>query len=77
MAIIVTGAGLVGCHTAQRLLDRGAQPVLYDLAPNRPYVEAVVDLARVPSCVGTCATCRIWCRSCGSIKPTSSSTPRG
>ena len=48
MAIIVTGAGLVGCHTAQRLLDRGAQPVLYDLAPNRPYVEAVVDLARVP-----------------------------
>jgi UDP-glucose 4-epimerase len=48
MAIIVTGAGLVGTHTAQCLLDRGAQPVLYDLAPNRPYVEAVVDLARVP-----------------------------
>src|SRR5919199_3456782 len=48
MAIIITGAGLVGTHTAQRLLDRGAQPVLYDLAPNRAYVESIVDLARVP-----------------------------
>ncbi len=48
MTIIVTGAGLVGTHTAQRLLDRGAQPVLYDLAPNRAYAESIVDLARVP-----------------------------
>src|SRR5918911_1029479 len=48
MAIIVTGAGLVGTHAAQRLLDRGAQPVLYDLSPNRAYAETVVDLARVP-----------------------------
>jgi UDP-glucose 4-epimerase len=48
LAIIITGAGLVGTHTAQRLLDRGAQPVLYDLAPNRAYVEAMVDLGRVP-----------------------------
>ncbi len=48
MAIIVTGAVLVGTHTARCLLERGAQPVLYDLAPNRPYVERIVDLARVP-----------------------------
>ena len=48
MAIIITGAGLVGTHAAQRLLDAGAQPILYDLAPNRAYVASVVDLTRVP-----------------------------
>jgi UDP-glucose 4-epimerase len=48
MAILITGAGLIGTHTAQRLLDRGAQPVLYDLAPARAYMQTVLDVDRVP-----------------------------
>ena len=48
MAILITGAGLIGTHTAQRLLDRGAQPVLYDLAPARAYMQTVLDLDRAP-----------------------------
>ena len=48
MAILITGAGLVGTHTAQRLLDRGEKPVLYDLAPNRAYMQTVLDVDRVP-----------------------------
>src|SRR5579885_1089751 len=48
MAILITGAGLVGTHTAQRLLDEGKQPVLYDLAPNRAYMETVLDVDRLP-----------------------------
>lgn len=48
MAILITGAGLIGTHVAQRLLDRGAQPVIYDLAPARAYMQTVVDLDRVP-----------------------------
>ncbi|HZU06212.1 MAG TPA: NAD(P)-dependent oxidoreductase [Chloroflexota bacterium] len=48
MAILITGAGLIGAHTAQRLLERGVQPVLYDVAPVRPYLQAVLDVARVP-----------------------------
>jgi nucleoside-diphosphate-sugar epimerase len=42
MAVLITGAGLVGTHTAQRLHARGAQPVLYDLAPALPYVRSLV-----------------------------------
>jgi UDP-glucose 4-epimerase len=48
MAILITGAGLVGTHTAQRLLDRGEKPILYDLAPNRAYMETVLDCDRLP-----------------------------
>ena len=48
MAILITGAGLVGTHTAQRLLARGAQPVLYDLAPAADYVRSILGDAAVP-----------------------------
>ena len=48
MAVLITGAGLVGTHTAQRLLARGVQPVLYDLAPSLAYVESIVGSGAVP-----------------------------
>jgi UDP-glucose 4-epimerase len=48
MAILITGAGLVGTHTAQRLLARGAQPVLYDLAPSADYIQSILSDVAVP-----------------------------
>jgi nucleoside-diphosphate-sugar epimerase len=42
MTTLITGAGLIGCHLARRLADRGDRVVLFDLVPNRPYSESVV-----------------------------------
>jgi UDP-glucose 4-epimerase len=39
--VLVTGAGLVGCNTAKQLIERGHQAVLYDMAPNEPYIRGV------------------------------------
>jgi UDP-glucose 4-epimerase len=45
--VLVTGAGLVGCNTAQQLIDRGHHAVLYDIAPNEPYIQSVAPAAPV------------------------------
>lgn len=45
MNLLVTGAGLVGCHVAQLMNERGHKVVLYDFAPNRPYVASVAPSA--------------------------------
>ena len=42
MNILITGAGLIGCHGAKRLLALGHQVVLYDVAPDPEYIRAVV-----------------------------------
>ena len=42
MTILVTGAGLIGTHTARALLDQGVGVVLYDSAPDENYIESVV-----------------------------------
>ena len=42
MNILITGAGLIGCHGAKRLLAKGHQVVLYDVAPDSGYIQAVV-----------------------------------
>lgn len=47
MNVLVTGAGLVGCNTAQQLIERGHQVVLYDMAPNERYIRSVVESAPV------------------------------
>ena len=49
MATLITGAGLIGSHTARQLVDMGREVVLFDLAPNRAYVEQVVG--RLPALV--------------------------
>jgi nucleoside-diphosphate-sugar epimerase len=48
MAILITGAGLIGCYLARRLLGRGQAPVLYDLAPNPAFIASVLDPASLP-----------------------------
>ncbi len=47
MAILITGAGLVGCQAAQRLVQRGDTPILYDLAPQMDNIGSIVDLTKV------------------------------
>ena len=46
MTVLITGAGLIGCHLAKRLVDAGKQAVLYDLSPNREYIDKVVGKNR-------------------------------
>ena len=42
LTILVTGAGLIGTHTARALLDQGTGVVLYDPSPSQSYIESVV-----------------------------------
>jgi len=42
MNILITGAGLIGAHAARHMVDAGHKVVLFDLSPNREYVQKVV-----------------------------------
>ena len=47
MATLITGAGLIGCHVARILLERGEPTWLYDVKLDPIAIESVVDSARV------------------------------
>lgn len=47
MAILITGAGLVGCQAAQELVKRGEVPVLFDIAPQMDNIKRIVDPSKV------------------------------
>ena len=42
MNILITGAGLIGSHAARQMADAGHKVVLFDLSPNREYIQKVV-----------------------------------
>jgi nucleoside-diphosphate-sugar epimerase len=46
MNILITGAGLIGTHCARHAVDAGNKVVLFDLAPNRDYIEKVIGKDR-------------------------------
>jgi len=46
MTVLITGAGLIGCHLANRLLGADNRVVLYDLSPNREYIRKIVGKDR-------------------------------
>ncbi|HXV84863.1 MAG TPA: NAD(P)-dependent oxidoreductase [Candidatus Binatia bacterium] len=46
MNILITGAGLIGSHCARQAVDAGNQVVLFDLSPNRDYLQKVVGKDR-------------------------------
>jgi nucleoside-diphosphate-sugar epimerase len=41
MNVLITGAGLIGSHAARHLVDSGSKVVLYDLSPNRDYIQKI------------------------------------
>ncbi|MFC1824303.1 NAD-dependent epimerase/dehydratase family protein [Thermodesulfobacteriota bacterium] len=43
MTVLITGAGLVGCQAARRLVEKGETPVLFDLAPQMDNISRIVD----------------------------------
>src|SRR5687768_11545996 len=42
MNILITGAGLIGAHSARHAVDAGNRVVLFDLSPNRDYIHKIV-----------------------------------
>jgi UDP-glucose 4-epimerase len=42
MNLLITGAGLIGSNAARHAVDAGHRVVLYDLSPNRDYIDKVV-----------------------------------
>jgi nucleoside-diphosphate-sugar epimerase len=42
MKILITGAGLIGSNAARHAVDNGHKAALFDLSPNRDYVDKVV-----------------------------------
>jgi UDP-glucose 4-epimerase len=42
MRVLITGAGLIGCHAARELVERGDTVTLFDLMPREDYVGRVV-----------------------------------
>jgi len=46
MKLLITGAGLIGAHTARQATEAGNQVVLFDLSPNRDYIQKIVGTDR-------------------------------
>ena len=52
MAVLVTGAGLLGSQVSAALVERGETPVLYDIVYDWKSVSTTVDTGRVKAIVG-------------------------
>ena len=42
MSILITGAGLIGCHFALRAAAKGERVVFFDVAPSQAYLEDIM-----------------------------------
>jgi len=47
MKILITGTGLVGCHSASELISQGHSVWLFDASPNPKYIEAIAGKKRI------------------------------
>jgi nucleoside-diphosphate-sugar epimerase len=47
MNILITGAGLIGSNAARHAVDAGHKIVLFDLSPNRDYIDKIVGKDKV------------------------------
>jgi UDP-glucose 4-epimerase len=47
MTVLITGAGMIGCHLAKRIVEADNKVVLFDLSPNREYIQRVVGKGQV------------------------------
>ena len=43
MNVLITGAGLIGSNAARHAVDAGHRVALFDLSPNRDYIEKIVS----------------------------------
>ena len=43
MRVLITGAGLIGTHTAKELIERGDDLTFFDFAPKPDYIRRVTD----------------------------------
>jgi nucleoside-diphosphate-sugar epimerase len=41
MRVLITGAGLIGTHTAKELIERGDEVTFFDFAPRTDYIRRV------------------------------------
>lgn len=41
MRVLITGAGMIGCHTAHELVGRGDEVTLFDLVPDDGYIRRI------------------------------------
>ena len=46
MNILITGAGLIGANAARHAVDGGHRVVLFDLSPNRDYIQKIVGTGK-------------------------------
>ncbi|HVY20289.1 MAG TPA: NAD(P)-dependent oxidoreductase [Bauldia sp.] len=47
MKILITGAGLIGCYSAKRMIDGGHSVTLFDAFPDEKYVRSVIGDAKL------------------------------
>jgi UDP-glucose 4-epimerase len=70
MRVLITGAGLIGTHTARELVERGDEVTLFDIAPRPDYIRRVAgrdlpvirgDICDVAALVDACQRARPEC----------------
>jgi UDP-glucose 4-epimerase len=69
MNILITGAGLIGSHCARQAVDAGHKVVLFDLSPNRDYLQKVMgrdradvvaaDMRDLPALISAMERCNV------------------
>lgn len=69
MKILITGAGLIGCHSAAELAQRGHNVTLYDVNPNANYIAAIVGSKRVSVIRGDLLDLPALLRAMKTVKP--------
>ncbi len=52
MTTLITGAGIIGCHTAKLLAQRGERAILLDLKPTKDAIHTIVEHSL--SCIVQC-----------------------
>jgi nucleoside-diphosphate-sugar epimerase len=69
MKIFITGAGLIGCHSAAALVEGGHNVTLYDVTPNANYVNAIAGSKRVNVIRGDLLDLPALLRAMKAVKP--------
>lgn len=52
MAVLITGAGMIGSMAALALHNKGERPVLYDIAPHHDFLSKILDYDKVKIVTG-------------------------